>query len=109
MATKTTADAKREAAQRAPIQTRGLEDADYPYKIIADELLDRIKRGVFRPGETVPSIANLMDQADVAKNTARSALDILRERGYIKTLAGLGTSVRPEKYWETTPEERGEK
>ena len=24
--------------------------------------------------------------------------------GYIKTLAGLGTSVRPEKYWETTPE-----
>ena len=61
MATKTTADAKREAAQRAPIQTRGLEDADYPYKIVADELRDRIKRGVFRPGDTVPSIANLMD------------------------------------------------
>jgi len=107
MATKQSTDAdRRKAAQYAKIKTRGLEDAEYPYKIIADELRDRITKGIFKPGERVPSITELMTMADAAKNTCRAGLDILREQGFIKTLAGLGTTVRPEKYWNTTPAER---
>jgi DNA-binding FadR family transcriptional regulator len=98
-------EARRKAAQRAPIQTRGLPVPDLPKNIVANELLDRIKRGIFQPGEQVPSIAEVMTMANVAKNTARSALDQLRDANYIKTLTGFGSFVNPPEMWNKSPDE----
>lgn len=107
-ATKNDAEARRKAEQKEPIQTRGLETPDLPKNVVFNEMKSRIKRGVWKPGEQVPSITALMEQASVAKNTARAALDMLRDAGYLKTMTGFGTFVRPMADWDTTPEQRGE-
>jgi DNA-binding FadR family transcriptional regulator len=103
-------EARREAEKSAKIQTRGLPVPDLPKNVIANELRSRIQRGVYRPGEQVPSIGDVMAMTEpaVAKNTARAALDQLRDAGFVKTLTGYGSFVRPEKDWGTTPEQRGE-
>ena len=97
------AEADREAAKKAPIQVRGLAEPDLPKRVIAHELYDRIRRGVYLPGEQVPSIADLMAMTETAKNTCRAALDLLRDAQVIKTLTGFGTFVRPKEDWQDLP------
>jgi DNA-binding FadR family transcriptional regulator len=97
------------AMQTAPIQTRGLPELEYPSKVIAKVMRERIEAGLFEPpNNAFPSISKLMSMAGTAKNTTRVAMDELRAGGWIETLAGLGTSVRPREKWNTTPEQRGE-
>jgi DNA-binding FadR family transcriptional regulator len=100
-------ETRREDEKTATIVTRGLEVPDLPKNIIASELRSRIERGIFRPGEQVPSIAEIMAQTEpkVAKNTARAALDILRDSGYIKTLTGFGSFVNPPDRWGKSPDD----
>jgi DNA-binding FadR family transcriptional regulator len=94
------ADARREAEKRAPIQVRGLTGVvDLPKNVIANELRHRIETGIYRPGEAVPSIAELMEMTGTAKNTTRAALDQLRDANYVKTLTGYGTFVNPPEMW----------
>jgi DNA-binding GntR family transcriptional regulator len=93
------AEARREAEKRAPIKIRGLEIPDLPKNVIANEIKRRIQVGIFRPGEQVPSITDIMEMSGAAKNTSRAALDILRENGYIKTLTGFGSFVNPQDQW----------
>lgn len=101
-AAKSDAEARRREAQSEPIKTGGLEIPDYPKNVIRDELVARIKKGIYRPGEPFPSIDAIMKMTEprAAKNTVRAAMDQLRKRGYIKTLSGLGTQVLPEKMWQ---------
>lgn len=105
MPAKKDAEAQREAEKHAPIQVRGLPVPDLPKRTIARELYDRIQRGVYLPGEQVPSIADLMQMTGTAKNTSRAALDLLREAQVIKTLTGYGTFVRPKEDWQELPGE----
>lgn len=97
------------AAQKAPIQVRNLPGVvELPKTIIANTLRDRIRRGIYKPGEQVPSIAEIMAMTEptrVAKNTARAALDMLRDGGYIRTLTGFGSFVNPPEMWGTSPGE----
>lgn len=102
------AEALREAEKSAKIQVRGLTGVvDLPKNIIFAELKSRIERGIFTPGEQVPSIAEIMamTQPPVAKNTARAALDQLRDLGYIKTLTGYGSFVQPTELWGKSADE----
>ncbi|MFE2041098.1 GntR family transcriptional regulator [Streptomyces sp. NPDC059477] len=77
--------AAREIDPRAP---------EPPYRQIAADLIAEIERGDLSPGSPLPSEKELTERYGVARNTARSALVVLRERGLVYTVPGRGTYVR---------------
>ncbi|MGW7542232.1 GntR family transcriptional regulator [Streptomyces sp. NPDC054770] len=62
-----------------------------PYMEVLDALLEEIKGKA--PGEPIPSEAELCERHGVARETARRAVRILRERGLIETRWGKGSFV----------------
>ena len=75
------------------INPRGAEP---PYRQIAAWLRARIKAGEFRPGEDpLPSEKDLVDMFGVARDTARRAVQTLREEGLVVTVPQRGTYVLP--------------
>ncbi|MEU7191687.1 GntR family transcriptional regulator [Streptomyces sp. NPDC045369] len=64
-----------------------------PYRQIAAVLTAEIERGDLLPGRPLPSEKELTERFGVARNTARSALAVLRERGLVFTVSGRGTYV----------------
>lgn len=56
------------------------------YLRIADEL-----RRAHEPGEQLPSVPKLSEQWGVAKETIRSAIDVLRSEGLVVSWQGRGT------------------
>ena len=71
-------------------------DADGPTPLwfqIATRLKDAIETGVFGPGDTLPSEAQLNRQFGVSRATSRSALNDLEARGYIVRRSGRGSIV----------------
>jgi GntR family transcriptional regulator len=65
------------------------------YKQIAAILATRIERGELEPDRPVPSESTLQQEFGVARNTARKAVELLREQGLVQTVPGLGTFVLP--------------
>ncbi|WP_084965507.1 GntR family transcriptional regulator [Thermoactinospora rubra] len=76
------------AADRVPV-----------YERIADELTGRIKHGELSPLRPIPSEKTLIQQYGVAKATVRQAVKLLRERGWVFTVAYRGTYVRERNEW----------
>ncbi|MFE4860774.1 GntR family transcriptional regulator [Streptomyces sp. NPDC056670] len=76
--------AAREIDPRAP---------EPPYRQIAADLAAEIERGELAPGRPLPSEKELTERYGVARNTARSALAVLREQGVIYTVTGRGSYV----------------
>ncbi|MFG2862148.1 GntR family transcriptional regulator [Streptomyces sioyaensis] len=76
--------AAREIDPRAP---------EPPYRQIAADLIAEIARGDLAPGKPLPSEKELTERYGVARNTARSALAVLREQGLIYTVTGRGSYV----------------
>jgi GntR family transcriptional regulator len=66
---------------------------DYTYVQVANDVLRRIKAGEFR--KKLPSERSLAEEYGVAYTTVRHAMEILRERGMIRTVHGRGTFVAP--------------
>ncbi|MEV6076320.1 GntR family transcriptional regulator [Streptomyces sp. NPDC052069] len=64
-----------------------------PYMTVLDALVAEIKAGKYKPGEKIPSDAELVQRFDVARMTARRAVGVLRERGLVRTEWGRGTFV----------------
>ncbi|MEU6954469.1 GntR family transcriptional regulator [Streptomyces sp. NPDC045714] len=64
-----------------------------PYMTVLDALAAEIKAGKIRPGEKIPSEADLVQRFGVARMTARRAVGVLRERGLVRTEWGKGTFV----------------
>lgn len=64
-----------------------------PYMTVLDALTAEIKMGKFKPGEKIPSDAELVQRFGVARMTARRAVGVLRERGLVRTEWGRGTFV----------------
>jgi DNA-binding GntR family transcriptional regulator len=64
------------------------------YAQIADELRARIERGDYKPGDQIPTKAELMAQWGVALNTVARAVTELQQAGLIETHQGLGSFVR---------------
>lgn len=65
------------------------------YRQIAEILRRRIERGELIPNRPIPSEVQLEQEFGVARATARKAVALLRERGLITTVPGLGSYVLP--------------
>ena len=68
----------------------------YLYEQLAGHLQARIAAGDFPPGSRLPGELELRDEYGVAYHTVRNAIALLRERGVVVTLRGLGTFIPPE-------------
>jgi DNA-binding GntR family transcriptional regulator len=60
---------------------------------IAEDLRHRIRDGVLAPGSLLPSEAQLCEQYDVARGTARAALALLVDDGLVDVVPGVGRRV----------------
>ena len=64
------------------------------YRAIAEELRERIDRGVYQVGSKLPSIAALMKEFDVkGLNTVRDAQQMLVNEGLLRPEQGVGVWV----------------
>jgi GntR family transcriptional regulator len=63
------------------------------YQQLAGFMRDHIARGVYRPGERLPSEGRLAQEYEVSRDTVRDALDVLRSEGRVYTVKGVGTYV----------------
>ncbi|GAA0355184.1 hypothetical protein GCM10009530_00330 [Microbispora corallina] len=69
------------------------------YRKIAEDLAGRIRGGELLPRRAVPSETALVQQYEVARETARKAIALLREQGWVYTVPQRGTFVSPEENW----------
>jgi DNA-binding GntR family transcriptional regulator len=70
-----------------------------PYVQVANQLRDAILAGVYEPGSRLPSVEAIVQEAGIAKLTARKVLKRLREQGYAQVSMGMGTYVAPRENW----------
>jgi GntR family transcriptional regulator len=63
------------------------------YVQLADLFRQRIDKGEWGPGSTLPSIDELMAQFDVARVTVRQAVALLADEGLVSPQRGRGTFV----------------
>jgi GntR family transcriptional regulator len=68
---------------------------------IADVLRQQIRGAKLAPRMPIPSESYLTAEFGVSRDTARKAVAILREEGYVHTVPGMGTFVRPRDEWPT--------
>jgi len=59
-----------------------------PYQVIAESLRDQIRSGELKPGDALPTIAQLAVTNNVAVGTAHRALTVLRDEGLIDVTRG---------------------
>ncbi|MEU4694489.1 GntR family transcriptional regulator [Actinoplanes sp. NPDC023714] len=65
------------------------------YRRIATDLAEKIRAGVYRPGDALPAQRELSAGYGVTLMTLRQALQELRDQGLIVQQAGRGTYVTP--------------
>lgn len=80
----------------------GIDPTSYTpiYQQLADVLRDKIERGVYAPGQLLPSEGRLMQEYGASRDATRKALSVLRQEGRVVTERGVGTYVRKQE--ETT-------
>ncbi len=76
-------------ASRIEINSPGLR-----YVSIADDLMRQIESGEVQNGEKLPSQHEMAKQYGVSLTTLRSAVDLLEQRGFVRSAHGLGTFAR---------------
>ncbi|WEV25655.1 winged helix-turn-helix domain-containing protein [Streptomyces sp. 71268] len=64
-----------------------------PYLRVLEAVAADIREGRLQPGARIPSEAQLCEMHGVARETARRAVRVLRERGLVVTEWGKGTYV----------------
>jgi len=60
---------------------------------IVDWLSERIRSGLLKPGDRVPSEPELMKEFGVSRTVVREAMSRLQASGLVETRQGIGTSV----------------
>ncbi|MCX4473277.1 GntR family transcriptional regulator [Micromonospora sp. NBC_01655] len=65
----------------------------YRYEQIADDLAARIASGEFPPASKLPSRRELIEQYGVTEPVIDRAMQVLRIKGMIETLPGVGVFV----------------
>lgn len=68
-----------------------------PYRQVADALRDRIEDGTIPPGRRIPSLVELEQEFEVARDTLRKAVRLLRDEGLVETVPGMGVYVKQQK------------
>lgn len=64
------------------------------YEHVVDDITASIEANTLKPGDKLPSIAQLAEQYDTSPTTIKFALRILGERDLIETWQGKGMYVR---------------
>ena len=73
---------------------RIFSDSPVPrYAQLADILRQRIARGVWKHGQTLPALDALMQEFEVARVTVRQAVELLAREGLLSPQRGRGTFV----------------
>lgn len=62
-------------------------------ELIAEDLLQKIERKIYRPGDYLPSENQLCDLYGTSRETIRRALNSLQEMGQIQKIRGKGSVV----------------
>ena len=70
-----------------------MASAEFLYQTVATELRDRIKRGIYRPGQRVPTEAELVREFRVSGITVRRAIRDLVLEGRLQGRRGAGVFV----------------
>ncbi|MFI7428473.1 GntR family transcriptional regulator [Micromonospora sp. NPDC049836] len=68
------------------------------YRVIANELRERIESGVIPPGTLLPTESVLIAEFRAARGTVRKAIAALREEGLAATEHGRGTYAKAHTY-----------
>ena len=63
------------------------------YRKVYDELLERIRNGIYLPGSKLPGDEELCEEFGVSAITLKKALEMLAESGHVKRVPGKGTYV----------------
>ena len=71
------------------------ESATPVYVQVAGILRTRIESGQLLPDRPVPSESQLEQEFGIARGTARKAIAVLREQGFVVTVKGRGSYVNP--------------
>ena len=66
------------------------------YKQIVRALSDSIANGTYRPGDKLPTEAELIEQFGVSRITVRSAIKEMEDAGLVERARGKGTFVSPD-------------
>jgi GntR family transcriptional regulator len=64
-----------------------------PYRQIAGILRQRIEAGEIPPGRRIPSLVELEAEFEVARDTLRKAVQVLKDEGLVETVTGMGIYV----------------
>ncbi|MGC4855341.1 GntR family transcriptional regulator [Micromonospora sp. DT4] len=65
------------------------------YRVIAEQLRERIESGSIPPGALLPTESALTTEFRASRGTVRQAIAVLREDGLVTTEHGRGTSTKP--------------
>lgn len=66
---------------------------------VAEILIDRITSGTLQPDDQLPSQHELVQEFEIAPNTAQKVLRRLREAGWAYSVKGVGTFVAARESW----------
>lgn len=75
------------------------------YQQIRDQIVVGIAQGVLSPGEKLPTVRALADEAGVNMMTVSKAYQLLKQEGYITTDRRSGTVVSAREEAQTVPEQ----
>lgn len=64
-----------------------------PYRRIAEQIIERIRSGELRPGDSVPSVNEIIKTEGVSRATAARVPGVLRAEGWAIATPGVGTIV----------------
>lgn len=63
------------------------------YKLLAEELRQKITEGAYGPGMKLPPEIRLQEQFQVSRQTVRNALELLERQGFVRGRQGSGTYI----------------
>jgi DNA-binding GntR family transcriptional regulator len=63
------------------------------YRQVAAFIEAAVKAGNLKPGDALPTEAQLSDYMDVSVDTIRAALQLLRDEGLVVTSQGIGSFI----------------
>jgi GntR family transcriptional regulator len=64
-----------------------------PYRQVADILRERIRSGEIPAGRRIPSLVELEGEFEVARDTLRKAVQVLKDEALVETVTGMGVYV----------------
>ncbi|UFT99615.1 GntR family transcriptional regulator [Radiobacillus kanasensis] len=78
-----------------------MEKTQSLHAYIKEEMINRIKTGVYQKGEQIPTELKLCEEFEVSRTTVRAALHQLTLEGYLVRQQGKGTYVAEQKVKQT--------